>query len=140
VRDLLAVRLPIVDHQRLPDSAMPGEQPNRLLMGIPWIIVHALVLVTTYLLVDSGLRLHYGTPEPSPFWHFASSLWEGVFGPAQLNVYTIADEYRINGCPRQEYTVNLVSRAPKMMLIEDFLTPVEAEFLIMLAYVPNNVK
>ena len=49
---------------------------------------------------------------------------------------SLGTQYR-NGCPEHRFTsVKHVSRAPDIMVIEDFLTPAEAEALIRIAYQP----
>jgi hypothetical protein len=44
----------------------------------------------------------------------------------------LAARYR-ESCPEHPFTVKLLSRAPDIMIIEDFLTPAEAQFLINVA-------
>jgi hypothetical protein len=47
---------------------------------------------------------------------------------------SLGAQYR-NGCPEHRFSsVKHLSRAPDIMVIEDFLTPAEAETLIRLAY------
>jgi hypothetical protein len=49
---------------------------------------------------------------------------------------SLGAQYR-NGCPEHRFSsVKHLSRAPDIMVIEDFLTPAEAETLIRLAYHP----
>jgi hypothetical protein len=49
---------------------------------------------------------------------------------------SLGAQYR-NGCPEHRFSsVKQLSRAPDIMLIEDFLTPAEAETLIRIAYDP----
>jgi hypothetical protein len=46
----------------------------------------------------------------------------------------LASRYR-ESCPAHPFTVKLLSRAPDIMIIEDFLTPAaDAQFLINVAY------
>jgi hypothetical protein len=50
----------------------------------------------------------------------------------------LADLYRANGCPEHRFkAVRRVSRDPEIILIENFLTPAEAQFLVHAAYVPS---
>jgi len=43
----------------------------------------------------------------------------------------------INGCPVHQYSaVKIVSRAPDIMVIENFVTPEEADYLVKFAYIP----
>jgi hypothetical protein len=58
--------------------------------------------------------------------------WLGELSP-ELTVDNLAAEYR-KGCPAHKFTsVRILSREPSMMLIEGFLTDVEAEFLVKIA-------
>jgi len=52
---------------------------------------------------------------------------------------SLGTEYR-NGCPEHRFSsVMHLSRAPDIILIEDFLSPAEAEILIRIAYGPSYV-
>jgi len=42
-----------------------------------------------------------------------------------------------NGCPDHRYFVKLVSRDPWIMIIENFLTKEEADYLVEFAYYPS---
>ena len=55
---------------------------------------------------------------------------------SQLTMDTISAEYR-KGCPAHKYgSISLLSRSPQFIIIENFVTPIEAEFLIKTAYPP----
>jgi hypothetical protein len=51
--------------------------------------------------------------------------------PAEIDA-ALAARYR-ESCPAHPFTVKLLSRAPDIIIIEDFLTPAEAQFLINVA-------
>src|SRR5271169_3025213 len=52
----------------------------------------------------------------------------------KLTIDNLADEYR-KGCPKHQFeSIQLLSRSPQMMLISGFMTEVEAEFLVRIAY------
>jgi hypothetical protein len=53
----------------------------------------------------------------------------------KLSIQSLANEYR-KGCPTHEFTsVRILSRQPSMMLIEGFLTDLEAQFLVRVGYI-----
>ena len=50
--------------------------------------------------------------------------------PRELTVKELASEYR-KGCPQHRFSsVKILSREPYALLIENFVTPAEAEFLV----------
>jgi hypothetical protein len=50
--------------------------------------------------------------------------------PRQIRVQDLAAEYR-KGCPEHRFSsVKVLSRSPYAMVIEGFVTPAEAEFLV----------
>jgi hypothetical protein len=52
----------------------------------------------------------------------------------KLTIDNLAAEYR-KGCPKHQFkSIQLLSRSPQMMLISGFITEVEAEFLVRIAY------
>jgi hypothetical protein len=52
----------------------------------------------------------------------------------KLTLDNLAAEYR-KGCPKHQFeSIQLLSRSPQMMLISGFMTEVEAEFLVRIAY------
>lgn len=56
--------------------------------------------------------------------------------PVELTADELPAEYR-KGCPKHRFlSTQLVSRDPKMILIEGFLTNAEAEYLVRIAYFP----
>ena len=58
---------------------------------------------------------------------------EVIRPPSALTMDQLPAAYR-NGCPKHRFTsVQLVSRVPKMILIEGFMTESEAEFLVRIA-------
>jgi hypothetical protein len=63
----------------------------------------------------------YSAPEPHP-----------ELTPVETDA-ALAARYR-EFCPPHKFTVKLLSRAPDIMIIEDFLNPAEAQFLINVAY------
>jgi hypothetical protein len=53
-----------------------------------------------------------------------------VLAPRQLSAKDLATEYR-KGCPQHRFSgVKVLSREPYALLIEEFVTPAEAEFLV----------
>ena len=76
------------------------------------------------------------------YWAFLADV---IPFPAQLRFHSqttsrkptidnLAAEYR-KGCPKHQFeSIQLLSRSPPMMLISGFITEVEAEFLVRIAY------
>jgi hypothetical protein len=64
---------------------------------------------------------------------FHSLQQEVTKAPLALTIDQLPAAYR-KGCPRNSFTsLQLVSRVPKMILIEGFMTELEAEFLVRIA-------
>ena len=84
-----------------------------------------LVVATVY-----GTFLNGRIPFPARF------LFDHQGLSAKLTLDNLAAEYR-KGCPKHQYdSLQLLSRSPLMMLITGFITEVEAEFLVRVAYRP----
>lgn len=88
-----------------------------------------------------ALGLSYVKPFTASMLSHLACQFEGLYRPAEPEVEAgivdpfaaFAATYR-EACPAHQFTVKLLSRAPDIMIIEDFLTPREAEFLINVAY------
>ena len=60
---------------------------------------------------------------------------------AEVTAENLADLYRERGCPNHPFTsVRIVSRSPHIILIHNFVTEAEAEYLSNVAYNPFSIK
>ena len=65
-----------------------------------------------------------------PYTNLSSRLQIAQSAPRQLSAKDLAAEYR-KGCPPHRFSsVKILSREPYAVIIEDFVTPAEAEFLV----------
>jgi hypothetical protein len=71
-------------------------------------------------------------PLPAPFRHDHKTAQDDV------TIDSLAAIYR-KGCPKHQFrSIQILSRSPDMMLIDGFMTEVEAEFLVRIAYIPSS--
>lgn len=72
----------------------------------------------------------FSLPRINSFQYFQQDVTKA---PLALTIDQLPAAYR-KGCPKQRFTsLQLVSRVPKMILIEGFMTESEAEFLVRIA-------
>jgi len=92
-------------------------------------IVSAVIAVGFYLYPELDEHLHSAI---GPFLQYSGLLLKT--SPNEPTIDTIAAAYR-KGCPDHRFgSISILSRSPQLLIIENFVTPVEAEFLIKTAY------
>ena len=101
-----------------------------------WPIYTPLLAIITALL--AAFSVNQFVTDRSP--HLLRQAFSNFTASKPNTPISLGAQYR-NGCPDHRFSsVKHLSRSPDIMLIEDFLTPGEAETLIRIAYGPLSIS